>query len=86
MASAAAAPAATAAAPAPAEASHRGRSFPAFPYTPYGIQEDLMRAVYATLDEGGLGVFESPTGTARRLQARKQRTGLTARRERRARR
>jgi Rad3-related DNA helicase len=39
--------------------------FPAFPFLPYGIQLDLMRAIYATLDAGGVGVFESPTGTVR---------------------
>ena len=41
-----------------------GQRFPAFPYeAPYGIQLDLMRAVYGTLDAGGVGIFESPTGT-----------------------
>jgi hypothetical protein len=42
-----------------------GVDFPAFPFPPYGIQLDLMRHIYATLDAGGVGVFESPTGTVR---------------------
>jgi chromosome transmission fidelity protein 1 len=42
-----------------------GTEFPAFPFPPYGIQLDLMRSIYATLDAGGVGVFESPTGTVR---------------------
>jgi hypothetical protein len=52
-----------------------GEEFPAFPFPPYGIQKDLMRHIYATLDAGGVGVFESPTGTVRRgecLFARKR--------------
>jgi hypothetical protein len=43
----------------------RGVEFPAFPFPPYDIQKDLMRHIYATLDAGGVGVFESPTGTVR---------------------
>ena len=38
------------------------RSFPAFPHEPYGIQLDFMRALYDTIDAGGIGLFESPTG------------------------
>jgi len=38
------------------------RDFPAFPYTPYGIQTDFMRSLYDTLEAGGIGLFESPTG------------------------
>ncbi len=41
--------------------------FPVFPHTPYGIQLDLMRSLYATLKRGGIGVFESPTGTGKTL-------------------
>ena len=36
--------------------------FPAFPYQPYGIQQDFMQALYKTLTIGGVGLFESPTG------------------------
>jgi len=39
-----------------------------FPYPqPYGTQLELMRAVYETIDRGGIGVFESPTGTGKTL-------------------
>ena len=38
------------------------RSFPAFPHEPYSIQLDFMRALYDTIDAGGIGMFESPTG------------------------
>ncbi|XP_038124814.1 ATP-dependent DNA helicase DDX11 [Cyprinodon tularosa] len=41
-------------------------SFP-FPYKPYGIQEQFMRALYSALDEGKVGIFESPTGTGKSL-------------------
>jgi chromosome transmission fidelity protein 1 len=33
------------------------------PYTPYTIQEDFMRTVYDVLEEGKVGILESPTGT-----------------------
>ncbi len=33
------------------------------PYTPYTIQEDFMRTVYQVLEEGKVGILESPTGT-----------------------
>ncbi len=36
--------------------------FPAFPYQPYGIQQDFMQALHQTLTSGGVGLFESPTG------------------------
>jgi chromosome transmission fidelity protein 1 len=42
-------------------------TFPAFPHEPYGIQLELMRSLYATLRRGGIGVFESPTGTGKTL-------------------
>ena len=38
------------------------RTFPAFPHEPYSIQLDFMRALYDTVDAGGIGLFESPTG------------------------
>ena len=34
-----------------------------FPFSPYGIQKDFMRELYATLEESKIGLFESPTGT-----------------------
>ena len=34
-----------------------------FPFEPYGIQEQFMRTLYDTLEKGGIGIFESPTGT-----------------------
>ncbi|KAK9816819.1 hypothetical protein WJX72_005361 [[Myrmecia] bisecta] len=47
--------------------SSGGRSFPAFPYQPYGIQTEFMQHLYATLEKGGIGLFESPTGTGKTL-------------------
>lgn len=38
-------------------------SFDGFPFTPYAIQQQLMEALYALLKKGGVGLFESPTGT-----------------------
>lgn len=43
------------------------RRFPAFPFDPYPIQVDLMRGLYDVLQRGGLGIFESPTGTGKTL-------------------
>jgi chromosome transmission fidelity protein 1 len=34
-----------------------------FPFTPYEIQTDFMKALFLALDERKLGIFESPTGT-----------------------
>ena len=45
--------------------SHR-QIFPGFPYEPYDIQRRFMESMYATLDTGGVGLFESPTGAFRR--------------------
>ncbi len=39
-----------------------GSAFPAFPYPAYDIQLDFMRQLYSALDQGGVGLFESPTG------------------------
>lgn len=33
------------------------------PFTPYDIQLQFMRALYGCLEDGKVGVFESPTGT-----------------------
>uniref|UniRef100_A0A8C3L4H8 DEAD/H-box helicase 11 n=1 Tax=Chrysolophus pictus TaxID=9089 RepID=A0A8C3L4H8_CHRPC len=38
-----------------------------FPYTPYRIQEQFMAALYAALEAGRVGIFESPTGTGKSL-------------------
>ncbi|CAN0212934.1 unnamed protein product [Discosporangium mesarthrocarpum] len=38
-----------------------------FPFKPYDVQEQLMRKIYETLDRGGIGIFESPTGTGKSL-------------------
>lgn len=32
------------------------------PYEPYDIQKDFMKALYDTLENKKLGIFESPTG------------------------
>lgn len=34
------------------------------PYTPYPIQLEFMHAVYNALENGCIGIFESPTGSA----------------------
>lgn len=34
-----------------------------FPFQPYSIQEDFMRALYGTIYQRKHGIFESPTGT-----------------------
>ena len=33
-----------------------------FPFSPYAVQVELMNAVYSSLNEGQVGIFESPTG------------------------
>ena len=38
-----------------------------FPFPPYDIQEDFMRSLFQVLDKGGLGIFESPTGTGKSM-------------------
>lgn len=40
-----------------------GRVHFPFPYQPYNIQEQFMQALYKALDQGKVGIFESPTGT-----------------------
>ena len=37
--------------------------WPPFPYKPYAIQTQLMTQLYQCVDEGKVGIFESPTGT-----------------------
>ncbi|XP_022954242.1 ATP-dependent DNA helicase DDX11 isoform X1 [Cucurbita moschata] len=41
--------------------------FPAFPYKPYSIQFDFMKALYKFLNKGGISMLESPTGTGKTL-------------------
>ena len=38
-----------------------------FPFPPYHVQEALMADIYKCLDDGGVGMFESPTGTGKSL-------------------
>merc|ERR1719447_378064 len=38
-----------------------------FPFSPYDIQRDFMRELFKCLEEGKLGIFESPTGTGKSL-------------------
>ncbi|XP_060779251.1 ATP-dependent DNA helicase DDX11 isoform X3 [Neoarius graeffei] len=38
-----------------------------FPFKPYPIQESFMEALYAVLEQGNVGIFESPTGTGKSL-------------------
>ncbi|RMX40284.1 hypothetical protein pdam_00008730, partial [Pocillopora damicornis] len=38
-----------------------------FPFPPYDIQEDFMKTLYDVLENGGVGIFESPTGTGKSL-------------------
>ncbi|KAG3204437.1 ATP-dependent DNA helicase [Phytophthora cactorum] len=42
-------------------------AFFSFPYKPYSIQLDLMRQIWATLENGHCGIFESPTGTGKSI-------------------
>lgn len=41
-------------------------SFP-FPFQPYSIQDQFMRALYSVIENRKIGVFESPTGTGKTL-------------------
>lgn len=45
-----------------AKALHASKAF-GFPFTPYSIQVDLMKAVFRCIEDGKVGIFESPTGT-----------------------
>ncbi|KAF1985456.1 ATP-dependent RNA helicase-like protein chl1 [Aulographum hederae CBS 113979] len=37
------------------------------PYTPYDIQLQFMSALYSCIEDGKIGIFESPTGTGKSL-------------------
>ncbi|KAF9816792.1 hypothetical protein IEO21_03872 [Rhodonia placenta] len=41
--------------------------FPAFPFKPYDIQLDLMRHLYASVEDRKITIVESPTGTGKTL-------------------
>lgn len=41
-------------------------SFP-FPFQPYSIQDQFMRALYSVIENRKIGIFESPTGTGKTL-------------------
>jgi chromosome transmission fidelity protein 1 len=43
-----------------------GRGF-SFPFEPYDIQLQFMQALYRCIDDGNIGIFESPTGTGKSL-------------------
>ena len=36
-----------------------------FPFQPYDIQYEFMNCLYQVIEEGKVGIFESPTGTVR---------------------
>lgn len=38
-----------------------------FPFTPYDIQYEFMRAMYSVIENRKIGIFESPTGTGKTL-------------------
>lgn len=38
-----------------------------FPFTPYSIQDQFMRALYSVIENRKIGIFESPTGTGKTL-------------------
>uniref|UniRef100_H3DPG5 DEAD/H (Asp-Glu-Ala-Asp/His) box helicase 11 n=1 Tax=Tetraodon nigroviridis TaxID=99883 RepID=H3DPG5_TETNG len=44
-----------------------GRTEFPFPYQPYDIQQQFMQALYSAVDQGKVGIFESPTGTGKSL-------------------
>ena len=53
--------------PSPATQPTKARHPYGFPFPPYGLQLQLMNDLTRCLDDGGVGVFESPTGTGKSL-------------------
>lgn len=49
-----------------AREAHCPDSFP-FPFKPYSIQDQFMRALYSVIENRKIGIFESPTGTGKTL-------------------
>ena len=49
------------------ESNYPRTVFPAFPLPPYEVQKELMSELYKVCKEGGVGIFESPTGTGKSL-------------------
>ncbi|KAL4285899.1 hypothetical protein AHAS_Ahas19G0032300 [Arachis hypogaea] len=41
--------------------------FSAFPFKPYSIQMEFMKALYHSLNQGGVSMLESPTGTGKTM-------------------
>lgn len=41
-----------------------------FPFTAYGIQKDFMKNLYEAIENGRIGIFESPTGTAYHIESK----------------
>ncbi|XP_022641713.1 ATP-dependent DNA helicase DDX11 [Vigna radiata var. radiata] len=41
--------------------------FPGFPFEPYSIQIDFMNSLYQSLNQGGVSMLESPTGTGKTM-------------------
>jgi chromosome transmission fidelity protein 1 len=46
---------------------HTPSSFPAFPFDPYQIQLGFMQELYRCLEDGCVGLLESPTGTGKTI-------------------
>jgi len=38
-----------------------------FPFQPYPVQQELIEQIYDVCNDGGVAVFESPTGTGKSL-------------------
>nr|KYP54202.1 putative ATP-dependent RNA helicase DDX11 [Cajanus cajan] len=49
------------------EAKDGTRKFPGFPFKPYSIQIDFMNSLYQSLNQGGVSMLESPTGTGKTM-------------------
>lgn len=45
------------------ENPHKQTGYFSFPFTPYDIQVKFMHDLYSVIENGGVGIFESPTGT-----------------------